>query len=107
MAMPDAITAMLALNEAPRAKLTRPVYNITAFSPSAGEIREIVSKEFPDARVTFSPDLKRQGIVDSWPEDVDDSAARADWGHAPAFDLRRAFSEYLIPVIKERYQYRG
>jgi threonine 3-dehydrogenase len=107
MAMPDAITAMLALNAAPRANLTRPVYNITAFSPSAGEIREIVLKEFPDARVTFSPDLKRQGIVDSWPEEVDDSAARADWGHAPAFDLRRAFSEYLIPVIKERYQYRG
>jgi threonine 3-dehydrogenase len=105
--MPDAITAMLRLNAAPAEKLSRPVYNITAFSPTAGDIRGIVAREFPGARIQFAPDLKRQAIVDSWPEEVDDSAARADWGHAPAYDQGRAFSEYLIPVIKERYQYRG
>jgi len=107
MAMPDAITAMLRLHAAPAERLTQPVYNITAFSPSAGEVRDIVQREFPGALITFVPDVKRQGIVDSWPEEVDDNAARADWGHAPAYDQRRAFAEYLIPVIKERYQYRG
>jgi nucleoside-diphosphate-sugar epimerase len=107
MAMPDAIEAMLRLEAAPGEKLTQPVYNITAFSPSAREIRDIVQKEFPGAETTFSPDIKRQGIVDSWPEDVDDSAARGDWGHRPAYDLARAFSEYLIPVIKQRYGYRS
>ena len=47
--------------------------------------------------------MKRQGIVDSWPADVNDSAARADWGFSPQYDFRRAFSEYLIPMIRERY----
>jgi hypothetical protein len=53
--------------------------------------------------VTFAPDTKRQGIIDSWPENVDDSAARADWGWAPAYDLKRAFNEYLIPAVARRY----
>ena len=57
----------------------------------------------PKAVITFKPDDKRQAIVDSWPEDVDDSAARRDWGEKPAYDLRRAFEEYLIPGIRKRY----
>ena len=48
--------------------------------------------------------MKRQGIVDSWPADVDDSAARRDWGFAPVYDVERAFSEYLVPTIRERYR---
>jgi hypothetical protein len=48
-------------------------------------------------------DDKRQGIVDSWPADVDDTAARRDWGFAPRYDFDRAFSEYLIPAIRKRY----
>ena len=50
---------------------------------------------FPGAAITFEVDEKRQGIVDSWPSDVDDSAARADWGFSPEYDFERAFSEYL------------
>ncbi|MBX7103484.1 MAG: NAD-dependent epimerase/dehydratase family protein [Gemmataceae bacterium] len=103
MAMPDAITAILSLSSASREQLTRPVYNISAFNPSAEEIRQIVMQEFPGAVVDFKLDAKRQGIVDSWPEDVDDSAARADWGFRPKYDLNRAFREYLIPTIKGRY----
>ena len=59
---------------------------------------------FPGAEITWAPHLKRQGIVDSWPADVDDSAARQDWGFAPRYDEARAFSEYLIPTIRERYR---
>ncbi len=103
MAMPDAVTATLALARAPREKLTRTVYNIGAFNPSAGEIRDLVKSAFPDARVTFEPHPKRQAIVDSWPADVDDSAARRDWGHAPAFDLHAAFDTYLFPNIRNLY----
>lgn len=103
MAMPDAITAILQLHDAPRERLTRCVYNIGAFNPSAGEIRAIALKAFQDARIGYLPDDKRQAIVDSWPEDVDDDAARADWGFAPRFDLERAFTEYLIPGIRRRY----
>jgi len=104
MAMPDAITALLELQSAPLARLTQTVYNITSFSPSAGEIRSIVRTAFPGSDVTFLPDDKRQAIVDSWPEDVDDSAARRDWGFAPAYDQKRAFEEYLIPTIRRRYR---
>jgi NAD(P)-dependent dehydrogenase (short-subunit alcohol dehydrogenase family) len=44
---------------------------------------------------------------DSWPEDVDDSAARGDWGYAPRYDLDRAFSDYLTPTIRRRYKTGG
>ena len=60
-------------------------------------------KAFPSAQISWDTDRKRQGIVDSWPADVDDGAARADWGFAPRYDFERAFSEYLIPRIRERY----
>jgi nucleoside-diphosphate-sugar epimerase len=103
MAMPDSVTALLQLAAAPRTRLGRTCYNIGAFNPSAGEIRDIVLANFPAARVTTEVDVKRQGIVDSWPADVDDSAARRDWGLAPHFDLKRAFQEYLIPMIRKRY----
>jgi threonine 3-dehydrogenase len=79
------------------------VYNITSFSPSAGEIRDIVVREFGKAEISFRPDDKRQAIVDSWPEDVDDTAARRDWGFTPGFSLERAFEEYLVPGIRRRY----
>lgn len=104
MVMPDAVTAILQLAHAPRESLSRLIYNITSFSLTAAEIRDMVLAAFPGADITFQPDLKRQGIVDSWPADLNDSAARRDWGWQPAYDAERAFHEYLIPNIKRRYQ---
>ena len=104
LAMPDAVEALLALARAPRARLSRTAYNVAAFAPTADEIRREVLRAFPAASVTFEVDAKRQGIVDSWPEDVDDAAARRDWGFAPAHDFATAFREYLIPEIKRRYR---
>ena len=60
-------------------------------------------KAFPAADITFVPDLQRQAIVDTWPEDVDDSAARQDWGFAPKFDFARTFDDYLLPNVRKRY----
>ena len=104
MAMPDGVAALLTLASAPRQRLQRTSYNVGAFSPSAREIRDVVVRAFPDARIGWKVDTKRQAIVDSWPADVDDSAARRDWGFAPQYDLARAFSEYLIPTIRARYK---
>lgn len=104
MAMPDGVAALLALAAAPREKLTRTSYNISAFNPSAEEIEKIVRQAFPAATITTQVDEKRQGIVDSWPADVDDSAARHDWGFAPRYGLDAAFHDYLIPQIRERYR---
>ncbi len=104
MAMPDAVDSILDLANAPRENLRHQVYNVGAFSISAGDIRDLVVKAFPGTEVTFEPDLKRQNIAESWPIDVDDSAARRDWGWEPKFDALRTFTEYLIPNIKKRYQ---
>ena len=64
---------------------------------------DLVRRAFPGERITFAPDRRRQVIVDSWPEDVDDTRARRDWGFKPAYDLRRTFEEYLTPTITRRY----
>jgi len=104
MAMPDAVDALLRLADAPRQRLTRTAYNLGAFSPTADEIRDIVLKVFPDACITYHVDAKRQSIVDSWPADVDDSAAREDWGFQPRYDFARAFDDYLIPTIRDWHQ---
>ncbi len=103
MAMPDGVEALLTLAAAPRASLTRTAYNVAAFNPSAEEVRQEVVSAFPAADITWQNDAKRQGIVDSWPEDVDDSVARRDWGFAPRYDFVRAFRDYLIPTIGQRY----
>ncbi|CAG0950013.1 MAG: NAD-dependent epimerase/dehydratase family protein [Anaerolinea sp.] len=103
MVMPDAVRAITLLEAAPRDKLSRQVYNVGAFNPSAEVIRASTLKAFPRAEISFVPDLKRQNILDSWPLDVDDSAAQQDWNWHPEYDLERAFSEYLIPAITERY----
>lgn len=103
MAMPDAVNALIALERAPAENLTSHVYNVTSFNPSAGEILGLVKSAFPNAQVTFEPDGPRQGIVDSWPVDQDDSLARRDWGWQPDYDQQRAFEEYLIPNIRARY----
>jgi len=104
MAMPDGIDALMTLSAIPGDRLTRTAYNVGAFSPTAAEIREVVVAAFPGADIAFGVDAKRQGIIDTWPGDVDDSAARRDWGWAPKYDFERAFSEYLIPTIRGRYE---
>jgi nucleoside-diphosphate-sugar epimerase len=99
LAMPDAVDALLGLADAPREALTLTAYNVRAFAPTADEIREAVVRIFPTAVVTYEVDQKRQGIVDSWPEDVEDETARRDWGFNPAYDFERAIRDYLVPGI--------
>ena len=103
MAMPDGVDALMTLASAPRDRLTRTAYNVAAFNPSAQEIRDVALEAFPSARIDWEVDDKRQGIVDSWPADVDDSAARRDWGFAPRYDFKGAFHDYLVPTIRQRY----
>lgn len=107
MAMPDAVKALHMLAQAPAETLGHRVYNVTSFSLSAAEIRDLVLKAFPGAEITYEPDVARQAIVDSWPADLDDSAARRDWGWRPDYDVERSFNEYLIPNIRERYRDRA
>ena len=103
MAMPDAIKSLMMVLDAPRERLTTNVYNVAAFAITAEDFRQRALKAFPDATVTYEPNPRRQGIVDSWPEDVDDSRARADWKWKPDYDVDRFFEEYFLPEIRKRY----
>lgn len=99
MYMPDGIRALVELPEAPREQLTRCIYNIAAFSPTAAEIAQSVARALPDVRIGFAPDPAKQAILDSWPDALDDAAARADWGWAARFDLD-AMTDDLIPQVR-------
>ena len=104
MTMPDAIRALFLLEDAAEEELSWRVYNVTSFNPSAGEFRDLVRARWPKAEIRFVPDEKRQAIVDRWPADVNDDAARTDWGWCPEHDLRIAFDDYLVPGIDPAYE---
>ena len=103
MAMPDAIKSLLMLVDVPREKLKNQVYNIAAFAITAGEFRDRAVKAFPGAQISFVPNPRRQGIVDSWPEDVDDTLARTEWNWKPDYDVDKFFDDYFLPEILKRY----
>ena len=103
MVMQDAIKSLIMLESAPREILSQTTYNVSSFSPTAGELVDIVKKAFPQAEITFKIDPGRQSFVDTWPADIDDSAARKDWDWKPDYDQTRAFNELLIPAVKQRY----
>ena len=103
MMMPDAVRALLKLAQAPADHLTRAAYNVNGFSISAAQIAALVARHFPASQVSFAPNPVRQRIVDSWPNELDDNRARADWDWSPAFDVETAFSDYLIPGISAHY----
>ena len=87
MYMPDAINATLDLMNAPRESVKiRSSYNLAGISFTPKEIFENIKKEVPGFEINYQPDF-RQAIADSWPDSIDDSRARADWGWKPSYDL--------------------
>jgi len=103
MYMPDAIKAALDLMDAHVDKLTRHSdYNVAAMSFSAGELAAEIKKHIPDFVCEYEPDY-RLAIADSWPQSLDDSAARRDWGWQPDYDLA-AMTKDMLEVLTKRYQ---
>jgi nucleoside-diphosphate-sugar epimerase len=87
MYMPDAIRATIELMEAPADKISiRTSYNISAMSFSPKEIAAEIKKFLPEFEISYKPDY-RQKIANSWPQSIDDSKARSDWGWKPEYDL--------------------
>jgi len=87
MYMPDAIRATIELMEAPANKISvRTSYNISGMSFSPKEIAAEIKKFIPEFEISYKPDY-RQKIADSWPQSIDDSKARSDWGWKQEFDL--------------------
>jgi threonine 3-dehydrogenase len=104
MVMPDAVKSMIMLSETPQENLRQRVYNVTSFNFSAGDFKDFAEKSFPKVEISYNPDQKRQAIVDSWPADVDDSAARRDWNWQPDYDAERSCQDYLLKNISKQYE---
>jgi nucleoside-diphosphate-sugar epimerase len=95
MYMPDAISATIQLMEAPADKISvRTSYNVSAISFSPKEIAAEIKKHIPDFAISYSPDY-RQSIADSWPQSIDDSVARNDWGWKHEYDLSAMTADML------------
>ncbi len=101
MYMPDAIAATLALMDAPAEQIgVRTSYNVGALSFTAEQLAASIRKRFPDFVVTYAPDY-RQSIADSWPAEVEDDAARTDWGWKPEFSLDGMVDDMLAHLPLE------
>ena len=98
------LKSLLTLEAAPHENLHQLVYNVTSFSFSAQKFYDIIRYYYPTAEITFLPHAGRQGIIDSWPASLDDSAARHDWGWKPDYDEGRSFEQYLIPAVQKKYR---
>ncbi|MDB5195825.1 MAG: NAD-dependent epimerase [Flaviaesturariibacter sp.] len=95
MYMPDAIRATIELMEAPKEKIgIRTSYNLSGMSFSPEEIASGIQKHIPDFTIAYEPDY-RQAIANSWPQSIDDSVAREDWGWKPEYDLSRMTEDML------------
>ena len=101
--MPECIDSILKIGQVDASCLSQSVYNVASFRATAGEVAAVLRRSFPDTQIDFVVDEDRQGIVDSWPMDVDCTKAITDWGYKPRWTLEEAFDEYLVPSIRNHY----
>lgn len=96
MYMDDAIRATIEIMKAPAENIKiRSSYNLAAMDFTPTEITEAIQQELPDFKISYEPDF-RQKIADSWPQSIDDSAARTDWGWKHEFDLKTMTIDMLV-----------
>ncbi len=106
MYMDDAIRGTIELMEAPAEKiLSRMAYNLSAMSFSPKEIAAAIQKHIPAFEISYAPDFRQQ-IADGWPQSIDDSAARTDWGWKHNFDLDKMTAD-MLKHLKESLQPAG
>jgi nucleoside-diphosphate-sugar epimerase len=96
MYMPDALKSAVDIMEADPSKLKhRNAYNITAMSLAPEDVASEIKKHIPDFLIEYNVDPVRQAIAESWPNSLDDSAAREDWGWKPEYDLTTMTKDML------------
>jgi nucleoside-diphosphate-sugar epimerase len=95
MYMPDAIRATIELMEAPAEKISiRHSYNLSSMSFSPEEIGAEIRNHIPNFTLNYEPDFRQQ-IANGWPQSIDDSVARNDWGWKHEYDLKRMTEDML------------
>jgi nucleoside-diphosphate-sugar epimerase len=104
MYMPDALKAAVGLMEADYSSLRyHNAYNIAAMSFSPKILAEAIKVHIPGFSIDYNIDPVRQCIADSWPDSMDDSAAREDWAWSPDYTLERMTKD-MIDTLGERYK---
>lgn len=103
MYMPDALDAAIQLMEAdPSGFEHRNSFNVTAMSFDPEMLYAEIKKHYPDFKMVYKPDPLKQAIADSWPNKLDDSAARKEWGWSPKYDLEKMTVD-MIQTLKKRF----
>lgn len=103
MYMPDCIKSTIDLMNADFSKLKHHSdFNVGAMSFSVKDLAESIKKHIPEFEISYEPDF-RQEIADSWPNDVDDTAAREEWGWKPDYDLD-AMTEDMLKNIRIKHE---
>ncbi len=96
MYMPDCIKAIMDLARADLPALTHHAdFNVAAISFTPSELADAIRRRIPDFQMRYDIDPLRQGIADSWPDSLDDSAARDEWGWTPSYDLDMMVDDML------------
>jgi nucleoside-diphosphate-sugar epimerase len=102
MYMPDALDAIMNLMEADASKLVhRNAFNITAMAFEPEMLAAEIRKHIPEFKMDYDVDPVRQAIADSWPNSLDDSVARAEWGWNPKYDLAAMTTDMLTQLKKK------
>ncbi|MGL4730677.1 MAG: L-threonine 3-dehydrogenase [Clostridium sp.] len=102
MYMPDAINAIITLMEADSSKLKhRNAFNITAMSFEPTQIAEAIKKHIPEFEIEFKPDPVRQAIANSWPNSIDCTSAKEEWGFKAEYDLEKMTKD-MLEKLKEK-----
>lgn len=99
MYMPDALNAIIDLMEADSARLkNRNAFNVTAMSIEPEQVAAAIRKHLPDFTLSYQVDPVRQAIADSWPDSIDASAAREEWGFVTKYDLDKMTEDMLAKL---------
>jgi len=102
MYMPDATRAAVALMEAdPTTLAHRNAFNVTAMNVTPAELADAIRVHIPNFTIAYDVDPVRQAIAESWPNSMDDSEARAQWGWAPQYDLAGMVADMLTKLDSE------
>ncbi|MBR5385426.1 MAG: NAD-dependent epimerase/dehydratase family protein [Bacteroidales bacterium] len=102
MYMPDALRAAVEIMQADPDKLVhRNAFNIASMSFDPEIIAAAIRKEIPDFKMRYEVDPLRQHIADSWPDSMDDSCARQEWGWKPEYDLASMTKDMIDHLRKK------
>jgi nucleoside-diphosphate-sugar epimerase len=103
MYMPDALNAIVTLMEADASRLIhRNAFNVTAMSIAPEDVASSIAKQMPDFKMEYQVDPARQAIADSWPNSLDASAAKEEWGFKAEYDLEKMTTD-MLAKLQQRY----